>query len=296
MFTAPVVDADTGGPVAWLATSYIEGPSLEEAVEGHGPLPERSPLTLAAGLAESLTAIHSAGVVHRDLKPSNVLLAQDGPRVIDFGISRAAESTALTQTGLVIGSPGFMSPEQAMGGQTGPPSDIFSLGAVLAFAGTGQGPFGTGTTAALLYRVAHGTPELDLVPATVRPLIGRCLARDPARRPTAAALLAEVGALQPAGNWLPDPITGTPAGETRPDPASTPPGPAAAGPAADSRRPAPAGTAPATTPGACRVPGTRVASPRRAGPPGRGASRGGRWCWRGSSARSWWHPARPRSR
>ena len=288
VFTAPVVDADTGGPVAWLATSYVQGPSLEEAVEGHGPLPERSLLALAAGLAESLTAIHSAGVVHRDLKPSNVLLAQDGPRVIDFGISRAAESTALTQTGLVIGSPGFMSPEQAMGGQTGPPSDIFSLGAVLAFAGTGHGPFGTGTTAALLYRVAHGTPELDLVPATVRPLIGRCLARDPARRPTAAALLAEVGALRPAGDWLPDSITGTPAGETGPGPASTPPGRAAAGPAAalaatgsgpapgsgqaatqataagptaDSRLPTPAGTAPAITPGAMRRAGDAGGQP-----------------------------------
>jgi len=123
-------------------------------------------------------------VVHRDLKPSNVLLAEDGPRVIDFGISRAVETTGLTQTGLVVGSPGFMSPEQATGGEVGPPSDIFNLGAVLAFAGTGQGPFGTGTTAALLYRVVHGTPDLDRVPATVRPLIERCLAKDPAQRPS----------------------------------------------------------------------------------------------------------------
>ena len=144
VFTAAVVDADIDGPVAWLATSYVQGPSLEEAVDSHGPLPEASLLALAAGLAESLTAIHSAGVVHRDLKPSNVLLAQDGPRVIDFGISRAAESTALTRTGLVIGSPGFMSPEQATGGETGQPTDIFSLGAVLAFAATGEGPFGKG--------------------------------------------------------------------------------------------------------------------------------------------------------
>ena len=292
VFTAQVVDADTGGPVAWLATSYVQGPSLEEAVEGHGPLPERPLLALAAGLAESLTAIHAAGVVHRDLKPSNVLLAHDGPRVIDFGISHAAESTALTQTGLVIGSPGFMSPEQAMGGAAGPPSDIFSLGVVLAFAGTGQGPFGTGTTAALLYRVVHGTPELDLVPATVRSLIGRCLAKDPARRPTAAALPAEVGALQPAGNWLPEAITGTPAGETGPGLTSTPPGPApagpaaalaatgsgpapgsgqaatqttAAGPAADSQLPAPAGTAPATTPGGMPRAGDAGGQP----PPGR---------------------------
>ena len=115
VFTAMVVDADVDGPAPWLATAYVPGPSLSEAVDDHGPLPAGSLLALAAGLAESLTAIHAAGVVHRDLKPSNVMLAEDGPRVIDFGISRAVESTALTQTGLVIGSPGFMSPEQAMG-------------------------------------------------------------------------------------------------------------------------------------------------------------------------------------
>ena len=142
VFTAMVVDADIDGPVAWLATAYVPGPSLAEAVDSHGPLPEGSVLALAAALAESLTAIHAAGVVHRDLKPSNVLLAEDGPRVIDFGISRAAEATALTRTGLVIGSPGFMSPEQATGGDVEKPSDIFSLGAVLAFAATGEGPFG----------------------------------------------------------------------------------------------------------------------------------------------------------
>ena len=193
VFTAMVVDADVDGPSAWLATAYVPGPSLAEAIAEHGPLPAGSLLTLAAGLAESLSAIHAAGVVHRDLKPSNVLIAEDGPRVIDFGISRAAESTALTQAGLVIGSPGFMSPEQAMGYEVGQPSDIFSLGAVLAFAATGEGPFGAGTTAALLYRVVHGSPGLDQVPTEVRPLIERCLAKDPSQRPTAAGLLADVG-------------------------------------------------------------------------------------------------------
>src|SRR6201993_3362576 len=156
LFTALVVDADLDCPVPWLATAYVAGPSLTEAVKGHGPLSARSVLALTAGLAEGLDAIHAAGVVHRDLKPSNVLLAEDGPRVIDFGISRATESTMLTQAGLVVGSPGVMSPEQAMGSDVGPPSDIFNLGAVLAFAATGEGPFGTGTTAALLYRVVHG--------------------------------------------------------------------------------------------------------------------------------------------
>src|SRR5690242_3006751 len=210
VYTAQVVDADVDGPVAWMATAYVPGPSLAEAVDNHGPLPEASLLALSAGLAESLNAVHAAGVVHRDLKPSNVLLAEDGPRVIDFGISRAAESsTMLTQAGLVVGSPGFMSPEQAMGGEVGPPSDVFNLGAVLAFAATGEGPFGTGTTAALLYRVAHGEPDLARVPPRVRPLIERCLAKDPAQRPTASGLLSEVGALQPDGNWLPDALTRT---------------------------------------------------------------------------------------
>ena len=159
-----VVDADVDGPVAWMATAYVPGPSLAEAVDAHGPLPSESLLALAAGLAERLSAISNAGVVHRNLKPSNVLIAKDGPRVIDFGISRAMESTALTQAGLVVGSPGFMSPEQAMGYEVGPPSDIFNLGAILAFAATGEGPFGTGTTAALLYRVVHGSPGLDRLP------------------------------------------------------------------------------------------------------------------------------------
>ena len=147
------------------------------------------------------------GLVHRDLKPSNVLLAEDGPRVIDFGISRAVEATSLTRSGFVVGSPGFMSPEQAEGGEVGPPSDIFSLGSVLAFAATGQGPFGTGSTAALVYRVVHGSPNLDRLSAELRPLIEHCLAKDPGQRPTAADLLAQVGAIQPAPGWLPEPIS-----------------------------------------------------------------------------------------
>ena len=205
LFTAPVIDADVDGPVPWLATAYVAGPSLADAVSQHGPLPPRSVLALAKGLAEGLGAIHAAGVVHRDLKPANVLLAEDGPRVIDFGISRAVEASVLTHTGLVVGSPGFMSPEQAEGREVGPASDIFSLGAVLAFAATGEGPFGTGSTPALLYRVVHSLPNLDNLPAEVRPLVERCLAKDPAQRPTAAQLLA--GAAYPATGWLPEPVT-----------------------------------------------------------------------------------------
>jgi len=207
LFTAMVVDADVDAPEPWLATAYVAGPSLSEAISDHGPLPLDSVLALAAGLAESLAAIHAAGVVHRDLKPSNVLLGRDGPCVIDFGISRAAEATAVTRAGFVIGSPGFMSPEQAEGNDVGPASDIFSLGAVLAFAASGKPPFGDGSTAALVYRVVHAPPRLDGVPDQIRPLIERCLAKDPGQRPAASELLAEAEAVQPATGWLPEPIT-----------------------------------------------------------------------------------------
>jgi serine/threonine protein kinase len=193
LYTALVVDADVDGPVPWLATAYVAGPSLAEAVASNGPLPAASVLVLAAALAEGLGAIHAVGLVHRDLKPSNVLLADEGPRVIDFGISRAAEASVLTHTGLVVGSPGFMSPEQAEGGEVGPPSDVFSLGAVLTFAASGHGPFGIGSTAALIYRVVHSSPDLDGVPPEIQPLIQPCLAKDPRQRPSTGDLLAELG-------------------------------------------------------------------------------------------------------
>jgi hypothetical protein len=208
MFTALVADADVDGPTPWLATAYVPGPSLAQAVAEHGPLPAEALPALMAGLAEGLAAIHAAGVVHRDLKPSNVLLAADGPRVIDFGISRAAENSALTHTGVVIGSPGFMSPEQAEGREIGPPSDIFNLGAVLAFAATGHGPFGGGQTAALIYRVVHGSPSLEQVPENIRPLVQRCLDKDPARRPTASDLLRQTSPRQPEPGWLPETVIG----------------------------------------------------------------------------------------
>jgi hypothetical protein len=206
LFTALVVDADVDAQVPWLATAYVAGPSLAETVREHGPLSAKSVLALAAGLAEGLSAIHAAGVVHGDLKPSNVLLAEDGPRVIDFGISHAAEAAPLTHPNLVMGSPGFMSPEQAMGKNVGPRSDVFSLGTVLAFASTAERPFGTGTPVVLLDRVIHGTPNLDKVPAELRPLVERCLAKNPDDRPTAAGLLAEMGAVQAATDWLPESI------------------------------------------------------------------------------------------
>ena len=212
LFTAQVVDADLDSPVPWLVTAYVPGAPLSEAVERQGPLPVATLLALAAGLAEGLSAIHAAGVIHRDLKPSNVLLAPDGPRIIDFGISSAVDATSLTGTGVMIGSPGYMSPEQAQGMPVRTSSDIFSLAGVLIFGARGEGPFGTGDTAALLYRVVHGTPNLDHVPDRMRPLISRCLSRSAAARPTAPEFLAELTAAYPSAadltDWLPAGILG----------------------------------------------------------------------------------------
>ena len=219
MFTAAVVDADADAPQPWLVTAYVPGPSLAEAVDGQGPLPLTSVLTLAAGLAEGLGAIHAEGMVHRDLKPSNVLLASDGPRIIDFGISRAVDATALTRADFVVGSPGFMSPEQALGRDVGPASDIFSLGAVLAFAAAGEGPFGGGTATALLYRVVHDRPATGKLPGRIRALVDRCLAKDPRSRPTTEQLLAELASVDsadPGTDWLPQPVAQTLQGYAQP--------------------------------------------------------------------------------
>ncbi len=164
IYTAPVVASGLDERPPWLATAFVPGPSLDQVVAEHGPLPEAAVWPLLAGLVEALQAIHACGVVHRDLKPANVLLATDGPRVIDFGISRAAGRTALTAAGMVFGTVGYMSPEQAEGTPAGPASDVFALGCVIAYAATGAGPFGTGTAAAVLYRVVHAEAILDGVP------------------------------------------------------------------------------------------------------------------------------------
>jgi serine/threonine protein kinase len=201
IFTAPVVDADPDGPQPWLVTAFVSGPSLAEAITSRGAMPAESVLMLARGLAEGLGTIHAAGIVHRDLKPSNVLLAPDGPRIIDFGISRAADSTWLTNVGGVVGSPGFMSPEQAEGGHIGPPTDIFSLGSLLTYAATGEPPFGSGTASALLYRVVYGAAATGHVPPELRPLVERCLAKDPVARPSTDDLLVWLGFAEADEGW-----------------------------------------------------------------------------------------------
>ncbi|BAJ31905.1 putative serine/threonine protein kinase [Kitasatospora setae KM-6054] len=189
-WTAPVLDADTEGPQPWVATGYVAGPSLSDAVRQFGPLPPVTVRALGTGLADALEAVHALGLVHRDVKPSNVLLALDGPRLIDFGIARALDATsALTRSGYVVGSPGFMSPEQAKGRPSGPAGDVFGLGAVLAFAATGRAPFGEQDSAAgLLYRIVHEEPELGGLGGDLLDLVRRCLDKEPERRPGPAAV------------------------------------------------------------------------------------------------------------
>jgi eukaryotic-like serine/threonine-protein kinase len=205
-FTAAVVDSDTEAPVPWFATAFIAGISLGDAVSRFGALPETALRTLTAGLAEAISAVHRAGIIHRDLKPANVLLALDGPYVIDFGITRATEGTALTTAGTVMGSPGFMSPEQASGVRVGPETDMFSLGATLVYAATARSPFGDGPTPALLYRVVSQEPDITGVPESLRDMIAACLHKEPARRPTTQQILEYLDANAPAptaGGWLP---------------------------------------------------------------------------------------------
>ncbi|MFI9391222.1 serine/threonine-protein kinase [Streptomyces bauhiniae] len=207
-WTAPVLDADPDAPVPWAATAYAAGPSLAQAVTAHGPLPHHTVRALGAGLAEALATVHALDLVHRDVKPSNVLLTLDGPLLIDFGIARATTGTAsLTATGASVGSPGYMAPEQILGGRVTGAADVFSLGAVLAYAATGTPPFPGDSSAALLYKVVHEEPELGSLDGELREIAAACLAKDPARRPAPADLarrLAPQGAASlMTGGWLP---------------------------------------------------------------------------------------------
>ncbi|TXS09005.1 serine/threonine-protein kinase, partial [Streptomyces sp. wa22] len=207
----PVVDHDTSGPLPWLASVYVPGVSLQNALETFGPLPLPAVFQLVGCTAQALAAIHAAGVVHRDLKPGNVLLGPAGPCVIDFGIARAADATQLTRSGGLIGTPQFMSPEHALGDSVGPASDVFSLGLIAALAATGRHPYGSGgviTVAAQIANTSHRPPQLDDYPDPLRPLLERCLTADPLERiaPAELAQLCEQAAgrsLRDFDDWLP---------------------------------------------------------------------------------------------
>ncbi|MFE9243071.1 WD40 repeat domain-containing serine/threonine protein kinase [Nocardiopsis sp. NPDC006938] len=208
-FTPAVLSADPDAAAPWMATEYVPGPTLREAVRRDGPLPEGSLRVLTLGLATAVRAVHDAGLMHRDLKPGNVLLSPRGPQVIDFGIARAVEGTVLTRAGQTFGTPSYTSPEQVTGGEATPASDVFSLAGVVVFAATGRPPFGTGRPADVLRRVVGGDPVLDGVPDDLRPLLARCLAKDPAGRPRAEAVareLASVPATTAEHGWLPAPV------------------------------------------------------------------------------------------
>ncbi|MPY52876.1 serine/threonine protein kinase [Streptomyces acidicola] len=211
-YTAPVLDAGPDEEPPWVVTGYVPGLSLEQVVRGYGPLPAESLHTLANGLLRALEDIHDAGIVHRDLKPSNVMLTVDGVKVIDFGIARALKTSGeslLTSTGMVIGTPGFMSPEQVLGERAGPKSDVFTLGCVLTYAATGRLPFGhgAGNGHAVMYQIVQDEPDLEGVEdSALRALITRCLTKDAGQRPDVDELLADPERARPsaAGKaWLP---------------------------------------------------------------------------------------------
>jgi hypothetical protein len=215
LYTAPVVDADAAAPVPWLATAYIAGPALNQAVVDYGPFPEPSLYRLLGGVAEGLTAIHAAGLVHRDLKPANVLLAPDGPRVIDFGIAHAADASAMTGTGAIMGTPAYMAPEQVTGKPVSAGTDVFALAHLVAYAATGHTVFGDGHFAALVYRIANEEPDLTGCPESLREVLVCCLAKDPAARPALNDIIGYARerltgqTMQLAGSWLPQPVAGT---------------------------------------------------------------------------------------
>src|SRR5690606_13624229 len=258
LYTAPVIDANPDGAQPWLATAYVPGPSLARVVAEHGPLPAESVLLLMTGVAEALHAIHGAGVVHRDLKPANVLLAADGPRVIDFGVAWSDEATALTNTGFSVGTPAFMSPEQGSGETVTGASDVFSLGLVAGFAAQGTPPFGNGTSHALVYRIIHQEPDLSGLPESIRPVVAGCLAKDPQERPSPTHVtrwcrqLADPPRAQPPEAWLPAPVATALA---RRDAAQLPTQSGHAGVAA----PPPSPTAPSNSPPPSPAPGMATA-------------------------------------
>jgi len=200
--TARLVAADLEAERPWFATQYVPGPSLHDKVADDGPLGAADAAAIGAALSEGLVAVHEAGVVHRDLKPSNILLSPKGPRIIDFGIAWATGASTLTHVGTAVGSPGFLAPEQVRGAAVTPATDVFSLGATLAYASTGDSPFGQGSSEVMLYRVVHEEPQLHGVPDAIAPLVRACLAKDPDDRPSTLQLslrLKEIAAREAQG-------------------------------------------------------------------------------------------------
>ena len=205
-FVADVIDADVTGPVPYIVTRYVRGRTLEQVVDECGPLHGRALQRLACGLASALSAVHAAGVVHRDLKPGNVMMVGDDPVVIDFGIAQAGDTTRLTQTGMFVGTPGYLAPEAIEGKPSGQSSDVHSWGATVAFAATGKPPYGTGTYEVVFFRILHGSANLDGLPGALYPLVAAALTREPALRPDAAWLAGQVARLDltaPAPTWQP---------------------------------------------------------------------------------------------
>ncbi|RSO14267.1 serine/threonine protein kinase [Streptomyces sp. WAC 06725] len=213
--TARLVAADLDADRPWFATQYVPGPSLHDKVNDEGPLHPAQVASIGAALSEGLLAVHDAGVVHRDLKPSNILLSPKGPRIIDFGIAWATGASTLTHVGTAVGSPGFLAPEQVRGAAVTPATDIFALGATLAYACTADSPFGQGSSEVMLYRVVHEEAQLSGVPDALAPLLAACLAKDPADRPSTLSLslrLKEIAAREAQGLSMP----GGPGGEVPP--------------------------------------------------------------------------------
>ena len=187
-----LLDADTEGDRPYLAMGYVDGPTLLDEVTTSGPVRGERLRALMVALAEAVDTIHRSGVTHRDLKPGNVLLAEDQPVVVDFGVATATEATSITVVGTVMGSPGWMAPEQVTGGAPSPAMDVFAWGTLVTWAATGRNPFGTGRPEAVAYRIIHDEPDLEGVPADVRPVVADALAKEPTARPTAAAVLARL--------------------------------------------------------------------------------------------------------
>lgn len=277
LYTVPVVDADLQADEPWLATAYVPGPSLQHAVAEHGPLPADAALALIAKVAEALQSIHAADVIHRDLKPSNIILTAEGPKVIDFGIARAADVTAVTATGMRTGTPAYMAPEYIRGQSVTEAGDVFALGVVAHFAATGRLAFGGGNDHGVTYRVLEQAPDLDGCPEPVRAIAAGCLEKAPERRPTPAEVIAQCRGIATPTVTDVDTLTAAPAprpAPATPGPPSAPGSPMAPGSpdAATRTTPPPPGSAeadpPATPTPAAHAPTQVVAPDGEANPPG----------------------------